>query len=159
MQQRIIENVFAVCRGLWSAEAPTDPKIPRSLKWPESDFKFGSPLAIYRGLSGAPGPKPEKVWKKSPGASGLGPPRESGKKSRKSLFGTFSRLFPDSRDFFQTFFRLSGALGPEAPGDFFQTFSGFRAWRARETPVNGQRAPNFKFGPQAKWPLKGSKMT
>ena len=46
------------------------------------------------------------------------------KKSRKSLFGTFSRLFPDSRDFFQTrggprglvsdFF---GVLGPEGPRD------------------------------------------
>ena len=26
--------------------------------------------------------------------------------------------------------------------DFFHTFSGFRAQRARETPVNGQRVPN-----------------
>ena len=65
------------------------------------------------------------------------------RKSRKSLFGTFSGLLPDSRDFFQTFSRLSGAPWPGAPGDFFQTFSGFRARRARETPVNGQRVPNL----------------
>ena len=32
--------------------------------------------------------------------------------------------------------------GPPAPGDFFQTFSGFRARKARETSVNGQRVPN-----------------
>ena len=54
------------------------------------------------------------------------------KKSRKGPKKTFSRLFPDSR----------GAPGPPAPGDFFQTFSGFQAQRARETPVNGQRVPN-----------------
>ena len=79
-----------------------------------------------KSLSGPPAPGPSRVWKKS----------------RKSLFGTFSGLFPDSRDFFQTFSRLSGAPGR----DFFQTFSGFRARRARETPVNGQRVPKpFSF--------------
>ena len=58
---------------------------------------------------------PEKVWNKAG-------PRESLEKSRKSLFGTFSRLFPESRDFFQTFSRLAGGTG--AGGffsDFFQT--------------------------------------
>ena len=30
-------------------------------------------------------------------------------------------------------------LGPSG----FQTFSGFRAWRAQETPANGQRVPNY----------------
>ena len=55
---------------------------------------------------------PEKVWKKSPGASvGVWKKSWKGPDSRK----TFSRLF--------------------------QTFSGFRA---RETPVNGQRAPKPK---------------
>ena len=28
---------------LWSAEAPTDPKTPKSLKWPKSDFKVTFP--------------------------------------------------------------------------------------------------------------------
>ena len=45
---------------------------------------------------------------------------------------TFSRLFPDSR----------GVPVPEVPGDFFQTFSGFWARRALETPVNGNGFPN-----------------
>ena len=60
---------------------------------------------------------PEKVWKKSPRASGPGTPRESGKslenvrrvwkKSRKGPKKTCSRLFPD-------FF---GVSGPEVPRD------------------------------------------
>ena len=105
-------------------------------------FKVGNPLAIYRGLSGAR--NPEKVLKKSPGASDPGTPRECGKSLEKvfrDLFetfsrlpGTFSRLFPDSR----------GVPGRRPRSDFFLTF--FRLWarRARETPVNGQRVPKFK---------------
>ena len=38
--------------------------------------------------------------------------------------------------------RSSGVLRPEAPEESFQTFSGFRAQRARETP--GQRAPKCR---------------
>ena len=34
-----------------------------------------------------------------------------------------------------TFWRLFGVPGPEAPGDIFETFLGFRARRARETSV------------------------
>ena len=79
--------------------------------------------------------------KSLPGPPALGPPESPGKSLEKvfrdllrdffQTLQTFSRLFPDSR----------GVLGREAPGDFFQTFSGFRARRARETPVNGQRVP------------------
>ena len=29
--------------ALWSAEAPTDPQTPKSLKWPKSDFKVTFP--------------------------------------------------------------------------------------------------------------------
>ena len=103
-------------------------------------------MAIYRGLSGPPGPetpkKSEKSLKKVP-------PRVW-KKSRKRPFRTFARLFPDSRDFFQT---LGGPWGRRPRQTFFQTFAGFRAWRARETPVNGQRAPNFFFNPGDLWEL------
>ena len=63
----------------------------------------------------------------SPGASGLRAPPESG----KSLEKVSKR---SRKDFFETFSRLSGGPRPEAPGDVFQTFSGFRARRARETP-------------------------
>ena len=62
---------------------------------------------------------PEKVRKKS---------RKSLEKVWKKSWKGPERLF---RDFFQT---LWGVPGPEAPGDFLQTFSGFRARRARETP-------------------------
>ena len=62
---------------------------------------------------------------------------ETPKKSEKSLpgpfrdfFGTFSRLFPDSRETFSRLFPdFRGGLGPEGPGDFFQTFSGSRPER------------------------------
>ena len=78
---------------------------------------------VSRGLRPREPPESlEKVSKKS---------GESGKSLEKVPKDFFERLFPDSR----------GVPGPEAPGDFFQTFSGFRARRARETPVNGQRVP------------------
>ena len=38
-------------------------------------------------------------------------------------------------DCLRTFWRLFGGSGLEAPGDIFETFSAFRAQRARETPV------------------------
>ena len=50
------------------------------------------------------------------------------KKSRTDIFETFSRLGP-FRDFFQT------VWGSSTAGDFFQTFLGFWARRARETPA------------------------
>ena len=104
---------------------------PWSQKLPQNILRVGNPLTIYRGLSGTPGPKPRKSLKKV-------------SRSKKS-FGTFSRLFLDSPDFFETFSRLSG--GPGAGGLrrlFFRLFSGFRARRARETPVNGQRVSNLR---------------
>ena len=62
---------------------------------------------------------PKSLKKVSWGLRPRGP-----KKSRKSPEQTFSRLFPDFSDFFETFSRLFGAPGPEAPGDFFRTFLG-----------------------------------
>ena len=91
----------------------------------------GNPLTIYRGLSWA-------LWARKPERA-QDPPRVW-KKSFGDFFETFSRLSRRFQDFFQT---LGGVPGPEVPGDFLLTFSGFRAWRARETPVNGQRAPHL----------------
>ena len=86
------------------------------------DFRFGNPLAIYRGLSGPPGPKRRKSLKKVP--------RESGKSLEKVFSGrfrdffqtleTFSRLFADSRGPRgwrpqETFFRLFRGFGPGGP--------------------------------------------
>ena len=95
---------------------------------------LGNPLTIYRGLLGPAGPKPRKSRKKvSRGLWLRGPPRVWKKVSKKSRESGKS-LERSRKDFFETFSRLSG-------GDFFQTFSGFRARRAQETPVNGQRVP------------------
>ena len=77
------------------------------------------PKKSEKSLPGPPAPGSQKVWKKS----------------RKSPEQTFSRLF-------ETFSRLLGTPRPEAPGDFFQTFWGFRARRARETPVARGRVRN-----------------
>ena len=46
----------------------------------------------------------------------------------------------------ETFWRLSGLPGPEAPGDVFETFSAFRARRARESSVRGGLVPNPNLG-------------
>ena len=98
-------------------------------------FLIGKPLAIYRGLSGPPGPKPQKVWKKSDPPSLEKVSKKSGE-SGKSL-----EKVP--KDFFETFSRLSGGSGAGGPRETFSDFVGFRARRARETPVNGQQVPNF----------------
>ena len=61
------------------------------------------PKKSEKSLPGPPAPGSQKVWKKS----------------RKSPEQTFSRLFSDFLDFFETFSRLLGHPGPPAPGDFF----------------------------------------
>ena len=97
------------------------------------------PVGHLQGSLRPSGPEtPKKSEKKSPGASGPRTPRVW-KRSRKS---------PESLEIVSKRSRetLGGVPGPEAPGDFLQTFSGFRAQRARETPVNGQRVPNARLG-------------
>ena len=82
----------------------------------------GSQLAIYRGLSGPLGPKPRQSLKKvSRGLRPRDPPRVW-----KKSFGTFSRLFPDSPEFFKikTSSRLSGGAGAGGPGRLFSGFVG-----------------------------------
>ena len=61
----------------------------------------------------------------------LGP--EIQKSLEKSPEQTFSRLFQTFSGFFKTFSRPFEALGSEAAGDFFRTFLGFRARRARDS--------------------------
>ena len=39
---------------------------------------------------------------------------------------------------------------PGFPGDFFQTFAGFPARNARETPVDGQRVPKRMYAVNCK---------
>ena len=73
---------------------------------------------------------PKKVSKKSRGQSGKSP--ESLRKVSGECFWTVPG----------TFWRLFGVPGPEAPGDIFETFLGFRARRARETSVRGGLVPN-----------------
>ena len=92
-------------------------------------------LAPYRSHSGPLGPKSQKSRKKgSRGLSAPGPKKveksrkEVEKRVKNNLFSTFF-------NFFSTFFQPFLALGP---GNLFSTFLGFRARRARMTPVRGQ---------------------
>ena len=106
----------------------------------------GNQPAPYRGLSGPPGPKsPKKSRKCLPGPPAPGPQKVS-KKSRGQSKNTLQTLSGDSpetsRTVPETFLRLFGVPGPEAPGDIFETFLGFRARRARETSVRGGLVPN-----------------
>ena len=93
---------------------------------------FANPPASYRSLSGPPGTKSQKSLKRvSRGTRPRGP-----KKSRKSPEQTFSRLFPDFRDFFETFSRLLWPRGRRP----HETLAFQR--RARETPVARGRVRN-----------------
>ena len=79
-------------------------------------------------------------------AASLRPPESLEKKSRKRLlFESLQKVWKRTR---KTFSRLSlpesggGSQGQRPREIFFQTsFSGFRAERVRETPVNGGRIP------------------
>ena len=80
-------------------------------------------------LQGSLGPSgletPKKSEKRLP-ASGPGPPESLEKVSKKS-FRDLSRLFPDSRDFFETFFQTLGGFRGRRPQEtFFRLFWGFK---------------------------------
>ena len=79
--------------------------------------------------------KPQKVEKKFPGPRGQKRLKKSRKKVKKELKTTLFRLF-------QPFFSLFDP-GAERPRElFFDFFLGFRARRARMTPVRGQGGCN-----------------
>ena len=138
--------IFISCRYLVEL-GPRQLGLPvaKNFSAPESEFQTVRPPQGENNLLcepsrelqeslGPSGPEiPKKSEKKSLGASGPGVPTKSlekvskkSEKSGKGLENVCSGLF---RDF----------LGPLAPGDFFQTFWGFRARRARETPVARRR--------------------
>ena len=87
----------------------------------DGHFVTRYPPASYRSLSGPLGPKS---------------PKSLEAKSGKSLENVSSGLF---RDFFQTFWDP----GRRPQETFFQTFLGFRARRARDTPVARGRVRKF----------------
>ena len=60
------------------------------------------------------------------------------KKSRTKVEKVEKRLFLSRFQLFSTFFNLFWPRGREAPGTFFRLLLGFRARRARMTPVRGQ---------------------
>ena len=86
--------------------------------------KYWEPVGHLQGSLGPSEPETPKMSEKSlQGPPAPGPPRVW-KKSRKGLFGTFWRHFPDSRDFFETFSRLSGGPGAGGPERLFSDFFG-----------------------------------
>ena len=108
----------------------------------QNGIRTGNQPAPYR--PSAP-EMPKKSRKMSPGASGLGPPTKSPKspeevqKHPPNTFWTLSGDFPDGpRNFLETF---SGRLA----GGIFETFSAFRARRARETPLRGGLVPKIRI--------------
>ena len=105
--------------------------------------KSWEPVGHLQGSPRPSGPEtPKKSEKDLPGPPAPGPPRVW-KKSGKSLEKVSKR---SRENFFETL---------EAPVDFFLVFSGFRARRARETPVDGQQVPNQKGVPDTLGTLFG----
>ena len=87
----------------------------------------------------------ERVSKMSLGASGPRTPKSLQKvpEHSKNSLQTLSGDSPEtSRTVPETFLRLFGVPGPEAPRDIFETLSAFRARKARETSVRGGLVPN-----------------
>ena len=103
---------------------PSFPPVFLRSAWPLTGvirtLRARSPKKVEKKVRGGPlGPGVKKGWKKV---------EKSWKKVVFDSFLTFFRLF------FQPFL----TRGREAPGNLFSTFLGFRARRARMTPVRGQ---------------------
>ena len=129
--------------GAWVSQVRETDKI-----WGNLDSKDPSVCNPARPLQESPGPCgpgiPKESSKSLPGPSGPGVQKVSetvSKQSRKSLkIDCFETLETVSR-LFRTFF---GSRGRKAPGDSLETLSGFRARKARETPVRGGRGCNLR---------------
>ena len=158
MYLRYDSKVFVSARlsqsvEIWSLGIEAWADLPEELR---SGTQRAPDLRTSRELQESLGPSgpetPKKCEKKV--SRGLRPwgPKKSGKslekvrkvwkKSRKCLFGTFSRLF--------------GTPGAGDPGRLFADFLGFRAQRARDTPVargrvRKSRLSGSRFGP---WPQR-----
>ena len=95
--------------------------------------------APYRSLPGSWGPEsPKSLRRVSRGLPAPGSkkcPKQSRKSLKKDCFETPETLPRLSRTLF-------GPRGRKAPGDSSETLWGFRARRARGTPVRGGRDPN-----------------
>ena len=90
------------------------------------------PLHVSRALQAG---NAEGVSKMSPGASGPG-----AQKSLQKVSGTVWDVCLES-----VLDCPRNLARPEAPGDIFETFSAFRARRARETPLRGDKHGKCKF--------------
>ena len=114
----------------------------------------GCPRFLDAALAGPPGPKCRKSLEMYLRASGPGTPKSP--TLQKHSADTFRRLF---RRLARLSWRLFwGALGPRAPGDIFETFSAFRAQRARETtssPIFRQHDKWRNAIPAKVWALSG----
>ena len=93
----------------------------------------------FTGVSRALRPRetPKKSEKSLPGPEAPGPP-ESLEKVWKKSGESEKGLEKVPKDFFETFSRLSGGPGAGGPGRLFSDFFGLSG---PETPVNGQRVP------------------
>ena len=81
---------------------------------------------------------PKESRKSLPGPSGPGS-KKCPKQSRSSLRSLNIDYFETPETVLRLFRTLFGPRGLPAPGDSFETLSGFRARRVRETPVRGGR--------------------
>ena len=96
-----------------------------------------------RPLQESPGPSgpgiPKKSQKESPGAFRPRGPK-SVRNSLETVSGVSKTVYFEAPETVSRLFRtLFGRRGRKAPGDSFETLLGFRARRARETPVRGGR--------------------
>ena len=101
-----------------------------------------NPPTPYRSLPGPPGPESRKSLKRV--SRGLPAPgsKKCPKQSRNSLRSLKTVYFETPETVSRLFRTLCGPWGRKAPKDSFETLSGFRTHRARETPIRGGRGCN-----------------
>ena len=128
-----VTPLFAASQFLWTFGHSAERGFPENF----GSFSlpcFGASLAPYRGPFG-----PKKSKKARPrGQKRLKKSRKRWKSRKKVVFDSFLTFFR----FFQPFL----TRGREAPKTVFRLFLGFRARRARMTPVRGQGGCNSCFG-------------
>ena len=131
---------FSLFPGRFLHERASSPyKPPRYYKRWEKLAKRGLTLQPRPPLTGVSralrARNPERVSKGLPAPGS----KKCPKQSRNSLQSLKIDCFETPETVSRLFRTLSGPWGRKAPGDSFETLSGLRARRARETPVRGGR--------------------
>ena len=109
------------------------------------NLSIATPPAPYRSLHGPSGPEPQKVSKRVSQRLPAQRSKKCPKQSQISLRSLKKLYFETPETVFRLFRTLFRPRGRKTQGDSLGDFLGFRARRAREPVVRGERSCNLSI--------------